>query len=297
MKRGNYYLGRVVKHGLLDQQKLLDAIREAAKVVVGKFTWTITNITEGEVRGSQYIMGRLSKYAQEGHVTVVDEEHRLERSAVAPKLLEASSPFLYMPEFSGIAYLHVWNNISDELFRKRFRRVIQEKYANFFVDCEIEAISDYKTFAARLAKMTRITDIAATVHPPNPLFGRCWTSLNNYIKQRNAETVSVREQREDDQGLKSDIVRIVTAIIEDPSYVPNLEPAIADAAILMAADGYGRGRVTGHDETSEIVVRTSDAHKCFLFDKEPIPEELAEKVLDMLSAVSHERHMKHGEAN
>lgn len=293
MRRGSYYLGRIIKINF-NQERLLEAIRESAIVGVGKFTWTITNVTEGVINGSPYIMGRLSKYKQEGTVTVVDEEQRLERKALASKLLEASSPFLYMPEFSGIAYLHVWNNISDDLFRKRFKAVIQEKYDNFFVDCTIEPISDYKTFAAKLSKLHNIRQITASVHPPNPLFGRCWKSLDDYIKKRNAETVAVKETNEGGNGLKTEIVQIVNTILQNHDYEPDVEPDITDAALLMAADGYGHGSVTGTDDTSEIIIRTSDTRKCFLFDKDPVPEDLAEKVLAMLSAVSHERNMKHG---
>jgi len=294
MKRGRYYLGRIIKINF-DQKRLLEAIRESSIIRVGKFTWTITNVVEGRINGSHYIMGRLSKYAQEGHVTVVDEEQRLECTAIAPKLLEASSPFLYMPEFSGIAYMHVWNAITDDLFCKRFKAVIEEKYDNFFIDCSIEPISDYKSFAAKLSKLNRITHMAATVHPPNPLFGRCWASLDKYIKTRNAESITVKENNENGDGIKTQIVEIVTAILNDSLYEPMIEPDITDAALLMAADGYGRGTIHGREDNSEIVVRTSDTQKCFLFDKEPDPEALAEKVLTMLSAVSHERNMKHGE--
>lgn len=298
MRRGTYYLGRIIKLGYLDQAKLLNAIRESATVLVGKFKWMITNTCEGNVNGSPYIMGRLSKYAQEGKVTVVDEEEHLERDALASKLLEASSPFIYMPEFSGIAYLHVWNSIQDELFRKRFKAVIQEKFENFFVDCTIEPISDYKSFAVRLSKMRRITHITAKVHPPNPLFGRCWASLNEYIKKRNADTVSVREDSDSGQGLQSDVLRLLRAIMDTPAYEPADVPDIADAALLMAADGYGHGRVVGTDsEDVEIAIRTSDTQKNFLFDKEPIPEELAAKVLGLLSAVTHERNMQHGDVH
>lgn len=296
MRRGRYCLGRIVKINF-DQSRLLSAIRESAKVSIGKFTWTITNVVEGAVNGSPYIMGRLSKYAQEGHVTVVDEEQRLERTAIAPKLLEASSPFLYLSEFSGIAYMHVWNAISDELFCKRFKTVIEEKYENFFVDCSIEPISDYKSFAAKLSRLDKITQISATVHPPNPLFGRCWESLNDYIKRRNAETVIVKENNESGNGIRTALIQIVNEIIQNHEYVLEMEPDITDAAVLMAADGYGRGSITGIEDSSEILIRTSDTQKCFLFDKEPDPDALAQKVLMQLSSVSHERNMRHGEVH
>lgn len=36
MKRGRYYLGRVIKLGTLDQEKLMNAISEAAAITVGQ---------------------------------------------------------------------------------------------------------------------------------------------------------------------------------------------------------------------------------------------------------------------
>lgn len=289
-------MGRIVKINC-DQNRLLAAIRESAIVAIGKFSWTLTNVHEGNTHGSPYIMGRLSKYAQSGELTVVDEENRLERRAIASKLLEASSPFVYLPGFSGIAYLHVWNQISDELFRKRFKAVIEKKYENFFIDCSIEPISDYRTFASRLSKLQKITQIKATVHPPNPLFGRCWAKLNEYLKKRNAETVAVREENDRGEGINSNLVKIVNSIVNGRSPDTEIVPDISDAAILMAADGYGSGTITGIDEASEVIIKTSDTQKCFLFDKEPDPDELASRAYALLSAISHERNMKHGEVH
>jgi hypothetical protein len=37
------------------------------------------------------------------------------------------------------------------------------------------------------------------------------------------------------------------------------------------------GKVTGHDGKEEVVIRTSDTQKSFLFSKEPDPRELAEE--------------------
>ena len=100
-------------------------------------------------------------------------------------ILYAFNPILldsiYFKEFSGIAYLHVWNSIEDRTFKSRFSRIVREKFDDFFVDCAIEPISDIKTFAEKILGLTAITDIRAKVSPPNPLFGRCWKSLNDYI--------------------------------------------------------------------------------------------------------------------
>ncbi|MFL0867202.1 hypothetical protein [Vibrio parahaemolyticus] len=81
--------------------------------------------------------------------------------------------------------------------------------------------------------------------------------------------------------------------MESPNYEPNAVPAIGDAAILMAADGYGRGKVVGIEKGDEVVVKTSDTQKSFLHAKEPIPDELAIKTKVEFDKITKERDMGH----
>ena len=46
----------------------------------------------------------------------------------------ASSPFVYLPDYSGIAFLHVWNAIQEDLFPKGFCSLIEAAYQNFWCD-------------------------------------------------------------------------------------------------------------------------------------------------------------------
>ncbi|HWU98082.1 MAG TPA: hypothetical protein VN114_06185, partial [Oxalicibacterium sp.] len=122
--RGRYYLGRVVKKGLLDQGKLIQTLLAPPIVEVGKFEWTITDVVDGLNEEIPFLFGKLSKYAKRGHVKIVDENSRLQVDAVATNLLEASSPFVYLPEFSGLAFLHAWNGVTENLFPKRFKAIV-----------------------------------------------------------------------------------------------------------------------------------------------------------------------------
>jgi hypothetical protein len=61
----------------------------------------------------------------------------------------------------------------------------------------------------------------------------------------------------------------------------------------MAADGYGHGKVTGESEREEVIIRTSDTHKSFLYAKDPDPTALAESAAKLFSSISDERHMGH----
>lgn len=206
MQRGRYYLGRVLKFGELNQPKLLDAIIQAPTVAVGQFEWTITDVVDERNAALPFVFGNLAKYSKEGKVRVVDEAAKHQRQARARNLLEASAPFVYLPQFSGLAYLHVWNGIQEEVFPRRFKAIIEAAYDNFFVDCTVEPVADYRAFLQKLHGLDKITELSAKVHPPNPLFGRLWENLDAYVKKRQAEEVSVREKAKKSSGLSTQLL-------------------------------------------------------------------------------------------
>ncbi|WP_292952423.1 MULTISPECIES: hypothetical protein [unclassified Neptuniibacter] len=292
MRRGRYYLGRVVKVNL-DQQSLMDAIANSPIVNIGKFDWAITDIEDNRNEDIPYIFGKVSKYAKNGHAKVIDEVKRSQVEADVPNLLEASSPFVYLPDCSGIAFLHVWNGIQEDVFPRRFKSIIEAAFDNFFVACDVEPITDYRAFTSRLKKLSQFTEFSATVYPPNPLFGRLWGNLNEYIGNRNATEVTVKEQTSKPDGLKSKLIELMDRIMESPSFELEEVPAVGDAAILMAADGYGRGKVIGIEQGEEVIIKTSDTQKSFLHSKEPIPSELTLKAKSQFDKVTKERDMQH----
>ncbi len=293
MPRGRYYLGRVIKLGQLDQDMLMNAIAEAPTLTIGKFAWTITDVTDKREYDLPFVFGRLSKFSREGHVTIVDTDSKSQIDALAENLLIASSPFVYLPEYSGIAYLHVWNGIQEEIFPRRFKSIIEATYDNFFVDCSIEPVSDYKAFTSKLKEIDLFTEISAKVYPPNPLFGRLWSSLKDYVKKRNATELSVKETSEEGKGIKTNIINLMVGIMENPQYVPEEEADITDAALLMSADGYGRGKVVGESDGAEVIIRTTETQKSFLHTKEPDPEEFAKESEQHFKKISKERDMDH----
>lgn len=293
MRKGRYYLARVIKLGELNQTRLIDAIVKAPVVAIGQFEWTITDVVDKRSELMPYVFGNLTKYSKDGRVTIVDEPAKQQLQARAPNLLEASAPFVYLPEFSGLAFLHVWNGIQEDVFPRRFKSIIEAAYDNFFVDCTIEPVADYRAFLDRLKTLDRITELSARVHPPNPLFGRLWGGLDKYVKKRKAEEVSVRETTDKPTGLSTQLIVLIQNILENPKYEPESEPDITDAAMLMAADGYGNGKAVGNEGEHEIIVRTSESQKSFLFSKEPRPEDLAKAAQDQFERVSDERDMNH----
>lgn len=294
MRRGRYYLARVVKTGGLDQEGLRTALVDAPTIPVGDALWTITDVVDASAKDTPFLFGRLSKYSKEGALTIVDPIAHSQLDATAENLLLAASPFVYLPDFSGIAYLHVWDGVQEEVFRRRFSQVVEEAHNRFFIGCEVDPVTDYRAFSTKLKELESISEIRAKVHPPNPLFGDLWRDLNNYIKERNASEVTVAERGDRGSGLNSKIVDLVSIILNKGLHNASETAAITDAALLMAADGYGSGKVVGQKGHEQVIIRTSDTQKSFLHDKEPDIEELVAIVRQKFEKISEERDMTHG---
>lgn len=297
-KRGRYYLGRIIKLGNFTQDKLLAALEKPTAVEAGAHNWTITGFKEfKEGEKVRYVFGCLNKYKPEAKTRHVDAEKRAEYEKLAPDMAVAKSPFVYIPEHSGIVYLHVWNQIEQTVFVKRFSDIVTATYEKFFVDCQIEAVADLRSFAKKLSGLEGIHELSAKINPPNPLFGPLWESLKTYLQKRQADEMSVDEKGKGEKPLQSKIQQHILGVLDaDESgkeYRPDEPPDIGDAAILMAADGYGQGKVIGRQDGAWIVIKTTETIKSFLFEKEPDPEELFKVANELFVGVQKERHMKH----
>lgn len=133
--------------------------------------------------------------------------------------------------------------------------------------------------------------------PPNPLFGPCWKSLSEYLLKRKLKEAVIRE--EGLQGIETKLPEIAAAILanEPPSQMLALmEPlldGLGDAALLMAADGYGRARVKGTEHGRNVIIRTSENQKSFLFEGDPHPSRLFEHAFDAFKKINDERGLEH----
>lgn len=204
----------------------------------------------------------------------MDSSHtvREELTQEEPNLGIASSPFVYIPEHSGIAFLRVPSGIEPTTFMDRFPKIINNTYGNFFVDCSIKAISDLQTFASKLARLSGVYKISAKVSPPNPIFGPLWVSLKEYLADRRTNKLTIQEDSVIGEYLNTDLPDHIMSVVEQTEEKPYSPPPlpIGDAAILMAADGYGSGFVKGKQQEEIVVIRTSETIKNFSFTKSPI---------------------------
>lgn len=294
-----YYMARVIKFGELTTEKLIRAIHQPVSIQLRGVRYTFTDFRRfGPVDNPIGVYAKLAKYKPEGAVEVVRHDvHVVGREGVE-NLIEAASPFVFLPEFGGLAYKHVWNILPREQFERAFCELVEMSEKKFFVRCELEPVTDLRTFVARIAKMERVTVIQATVKPPNPLFSPCWKSLSDYVKKRRLSEVQIKEESE--AGISTNVQKIAAAIATESATAAQLqemmEPlldGVGDAALLMAADGYGHAKVVGIEDTKSVVVRTGDNQKSFLFAREPEPEELFRAAHAQFLKISEERYLDH----
>lgn len=296
-RHSRFYLARILKRGELTKEKIIEAMREPVTV---DFRGTRYSFTDFQAFGGSgqdnAFYARLAKYRQQGAVRVVREDEHESAEAEVRNLIDASSAFVYLPHYSGLAYRHIWNSLPREQFERVFKALIEFKYV--LAGCDIDPVTDLRTFVMRLSRLDRITELQATVSPPNPLFSPCWKSLSDYLRKRKLSEVQLKEQAEG--GIETRVKEIAEAVLlpeaDSDRVLEMMEPlldGVGDAALLMAADGYGRARVRGRENDQEVVIRTSENQKSFLLEADPVPEVLYERALLVFRQISEERGLEH----
>lgn len=291
-----YYLGRVIKLGALTADMVISAIHEPKTVVWWNSGWSFLDAVDGEVGGVRYICAKLSKFNPEGEVVIADTDANQEIVQAEPNLRLASSFFIYIPSVSGVAFARIANHIDEYQFPRRFSQIVNETHNNFFVDCQIKMISDLRTFAAKLLSLDGIQKIAATVHPPNPLFGPLWEPLKEYIRKRRTSKMTLSEKAVGGEVLNTELPQHVEQAAEqtgEKQYIPEQPLPVGDAAILMAADGYGSGTVQGRRGAERVVIRTSETIKNFSIRSDHTSADLFQEAYRILKEIEENRHMEH----
>jgi hypothetical protein len=293
-----YYLGRVLKRGEMTWDKIAEAMRDPVTIEYRGTKYSFIDFEVFDGPGEELgFVAKIAKYRHQGAVDVVHEVQHASVEASVVNLIDATSAFVYLPGFSGLAYRHVWNSFPSDQFERVFKELIETKYQKFFVGCDIEPVTDLRTFVSRLSRLERITELNATVVPPNPMFGPCWKSLFEYMKKRRLTEASIKEHAE--VGIETRLKEIANAILreQDPQKIVVLmEPllgGVGDAALLMAADGYGRARVVGREDNHDVIIRTSDNQKSFMIEGGHSSQMLYELALHEYRKNTFERGLEH----
>lgn len=297
-RKATYYMGRVAKGGILDSEKIINAILNPKPLRWWGRGWSFFDAERFTIREVDFVYAKLSKYHPEGEVVISDPDSKMEAVQVEPNLRIASSTFIYIPKYSGVVFTKHPGQISEFQFGERFAQIMAQTYDGFFIDCTVNLIADLRTFADKLSHLKGIYEISATVNPPNPLFGPLWEPLKNYVISRRAGSMSVREVAGEDEPLNTNLpyhVRRMVEQTESAPYRPTEQLPIGDASILMAADGYGQGLVEGNQEGQErVIIKTSETNRNFTFDRDPDPSALFEEASLIFERIQKERHMEHG---
>lgn len=295
-----YYLGRITKGGALTTNELIQAIMHPVIISKKKYSYTFTNMKYDEK--NNYIFGKLVKFTPEGEVETIEPERHRESSISIPHKKESSSPFVIALDYMGIAYPHIWNALLKDQFERYFSELVREKFDNLLISCEIEPVVDLRTFVERVASMDKVDSMSATVMPPNPLFGPVWKDLKDYMEERESGELSISEKSRYIDGIKTKLIKIMTSVLEatgikeveeKKKFLESQKYDISDAAILMAADGYGRAKIEGSSDKEKVVIRTKDNQKSFLFDRDPDEREFFELVLEEFESINGERYLSH----
>lgn len=281
---------------MLDVNKVLDALRKSVSIESRQFAWTVVDVAEGTstYRGTtyRYLSGKLVKYDPDAMVEVVDEASRKVRLQSEPNMQRAGSLFVYLPDEAVFAHRHLWNEIRARDFRNHISDLIVRYHQNFFVECELLPVADLTRFLTKLGQLEEVTELKARVTPPNPLFGVFWQDLKEYLEKRRLRKLSIGEVAKQGVSLPTTAPDIARRIEADS--VGNAAPApIGDAAILMAADGYGTAEVTGRRGTETVVVKTTDNAIQLKLEADVTPPELAAAVIREVVRLRSARKLKH----
>lgn len=286
-KNGTYFVGRVLKSGILDNDKFIEAIDKGRKFKTRSYSWLITNVVHNKEGTFEFIYGKLSKYSPEGETTVVDEATKKTRDDLTENLALASVPFVYIPKFSGICYLRLWNQIDDEAFKGRLSDIVLQYWDNLFVGIEIRDILEKYKFLKKIQEFDVIKKIKCEINQPNPFYGDIWKHLQEYLIGRNSKDLKLEEEAKTNEGIRTTLNNHNSNISDETNV------GLIDAAIYMAIDGYGKGQVTGSINGELKVVRTKENVITFKFAKDPLPEELAIEFYELLEKVNAERGLQH----
>lgn len=293
-----YYLGKVIKLGNLQlhPEWILEAFLNPTPIVWWNTSWSFFDVEQRETEGVNYVCAKLSKFNPEGEVIIADIQSKQEIVQPEPNLQIASSYFVYIPSLSGIAFAKVTNQIDEFQFARLFCRIVNQTLYERLVDCHIEFVADMNTFAEKLLSLDGINSVSAQVFPPNPIFGPLWESLKDYLKNRRSEKMLVREDAGKEKTLDTQLPAVVEGIVKqtkDQPYQVEYPLPIGDAAILMAADGYGSGLVCGNRDGKPVKIKTSETIKNFSLSQDHTPEELFKEAYQQFKKIEEDRHMKH----
>jgi len=288
-----FYLARINKFGRTSTEEVLDAIRSPVVIKDGKFKWSIIDIEYNSVTNAHYIYGKMAKYWMETDVKTVNEAAKQTENKNESNLIQTESTFIILPEHAGIAFSAGSSGISKELFFEIFPKLINSviQQNEVFKGIEIEPISDTRTFHNKILEFTSIQELKAKVRPSNPQYSPLYEDLQKYLKERNSSNISIEESGDSGQGLLSKLQESIKKVLGKRKLSPI---PIADAAVIMAADGYGKAEVTGINNEQPLTITTYSTIVSLRLSLSILPANFFITIDRRFKLIKNQRNIEHG---
>jgi len=298
-KRGAvFYIGRVNKIGF-DANRFIEALFAPIPLDDKKSNciWNIVNVGKEDDTNCSYYFGKLNKANPNAKVIVMTKNYTEEMEKEEPDMVLCSSEFVYIPQYSGIVFRSIPSYIEPKRFVSVFDRIIENTLGNFFVDCQINLLDDLDSFFKKLNSFSAFSTVKVTVNPPNPLYGRFWKSLKEYLKKRNATELQIKETNEN-YNLKTLIQELIKVLLKNDKneieqFLKLNDISLLDAAILMSLDGYGNARIDGQVNGQHAFIKTHEKLMHFSLEQGFTAKEVFEKANEVFQRINNERHMEH----
>ncbi len=272
VKRFNVY--RIIKEGLfIHEKQIIESLNRNSDVPSTRGVhWTLSGIEEREIelnsnKNIKVIFGELIQYREKYYLEQLDREKHQVRSYSFDDNIVTRRFFMYIPEFSGIVLEQA--SSKDEVSSRNYLvKLINKGFQDLSIpgSCVIETISDLKKISAKIKELNEITFIKASITPSNPIYNPIWHKLDESLRSRNAErlTISERARTSSNEGLKTKIKECLNEG-EKVNYSPDRSYSILDAGFMMALDGYGqatiKGKVLGSSKIK--IIKTADTQEHF----------------------------------
>lgn len=256
-----YYFARLNLIANYEDKKdfLFTGLRTNKSLYYYDYLWGFLNVETIQVDQENYIFGYLAKAKPTKDEEVANFKEQAIDTEEISNSITAKSLFFIHVETGIMAFHPVGNAITRETFKGQFVKLFKEAFDNFFVDAEIDDISENYEFRKVLKRFTRIFKVDIRLHPSNPSFRKPWKKYDERFKELNID--SYRESYSSDAEEKG-----VRAVEDDE--IQN--------KIVMAEDGYGEVRAKGNLDGESKIVSTLDNP---MYEKGPSDNEMPPKTI------------------
>lgn len=118
--------------------------------------------------------------------------------------------------------------------------------------------------------------------------------FRNILKSRNSSTIAIDESSDNSPG-----AGLLSKLQDSIRKILNKEPAspipISDAAVVMAADGYGRAEITGSNNNAVITITTYSTIITIRLASTILPQDLFAAINRRFEIIRKQRDIEHGD--